>query len=310
MAAQRSPSVVRIARAGLTVAVAIALATVFAGRAWLVAAVLAALAPHALVEWCERRNLGRVATLGVLAAGAFVFTLYVVEPHTTTHGIPTGATFDAYFRDLGDAPEVLRSAVVPVVASGSALLLALLALYVSGTAAEWSARRLDAPLGAIAPSLVLFVAVAALGEGSWVFVTIVYALAIALYLLALHHDDVHERRSWFQAATPHRSRIVQGGVAGALAVAIGAVVLTPALPGATSEAWFDYRSLGDGEGGGLLTATTPIVSIQAKLINDPDHKVFTVDIGDEQPAYWRVIALDSYDGSLWTLGTRVSPPRT
>jgi transglutaminase-like putative cysteine protease len=177
----------------------------------------------------------------------------------------------------------------------------LLALWFAGAIAEWSGRRFDATLGALGPSLVLFVAIAALGEGGWVLVTMAYAFAVGLYLLALHQSEMTERRSWFHTAISHRSRVVQGGVLGAIGIVLVAAIIAPALPGSRSNPWFDYRSLGDGEGGGLLKATTPIVSIQAKLLEDPEREVFTVDIGDAAPAYWRVIALDKYDGSLWTL---------
>jgi transglutaminase-like putative cysteine protease len=301
MAAQRSTSSVCIARAGLTAAVALGLTTVFAERAWLGAALLAAIAPHAIFAWTDRRKVPTLTTVAILLACAFVFTLYAVEPHTTSNGLPTGETFSHYFEDLRDAPHVLRTAIVPVPANGSALLLALLALFVAGAIAEWSARRLDASIGALGPSLVLFVAIAALGEGGWGTVTIAYALAAALYLVALHQAEMTERRSWFHAANLHRSRVLQGGVAGAIGVVLAAAIIAPLLPGSRSDAWFDYRSLGDGEGGGLLKATTPIVSIRAKLLEQPDHTVFTVDIDDASPVYWRVIALDKYDGTLWTL---------
>ncbi|MGQ0824055.1 MAG: transglutaminase TgpA family protein [Actinomycetota bacterium] len=301
MATQRTTPLVGIARAGLTVAVALGLTSVFRDRAWLVAAAVAAVAPHAVIAAGERRRFRALATFTLLIAGALVLTMYVVEPHTLSNGLPTRETFRLYFDDLAHAPEILRSAVVPVEAQGGALMLALLACWVAGAVAEWSARRLDASLGALGPSLVLFVAVAALGDGSWVPVTMGYALAASGYLLVLHQSEATERRSWFHAPRPHRSRTMPGGVAGGIAVVCAAVLLGPLLPGARSNAWFDYRSLGEGDGGGILKATTPIVSIQAKLLSDPEREVFRVRVDDATQTYWRVIALDEYNGELWTL---------
>ena len=186
--------------------------------------------------------------------------------------------------------------MVPVAPVGSALLLALVALWFAGAIAEWSARRYDASLGAIAPSLVLFVAIAALADEGWVWSTVTYGAAAALYLVALHQAEMTDRRSWFHTGEKRQSKVLQGGIIGALVVVLAAAVITPMLPGSRSDAWFDYRSLGKGGNSGLLKATTPIVSIQAKLLEDPEHEVFTVDIGDKQPVYWRVIALDKYDG--------------
>ena len=210
---------------------------------------------------------------------------------------------------------MLRTAAVPVPAVGSALLLALVALWLAGAIAEWSARRYDASLGAIGPSLVLFVAIAALADTGWAWSTITYGLAVTLYLVALHQSEMTERRSWFHAGEKRPSKVLQGGIIGALVVVLAAAIVMPLLPGSRSDAWFDYRSLGKGGNSGLLKATTPIVSIQAKLLENPEHEVFTVDIGDKQPVYWRVIALDKYDGTLWTLedtgepAARLTPPR-
>ena len=309
MATKRPSSFVCITRAGLTASVALGLTSVFAGGPWLFAALAAAIAPHALLAWADRRKLPSYVAIAMVLGGAFLFTLVAVEPHTTNSGIPTSETFSSYFRELRDAPHVLRTAVVPVVATGSALLLALVALWIAGAIAEWSGRRFDATLGALGPSLVLFVAIAAFGEGGWVLHTIVYAFAVGMYLLALHETEMTERRSWFHTATRHRSRVLQGGVLGAVAIVLVAAVVAPLLPGSRSTPWFDYRSLGDGSGGGLLKATTPIVSIQAKLLEDPEREVFTVDIGDAPPVYWRVIALDKYDGKLWTLEDSGEPAK-
>jgi transglutaminase-like putative cysteine protease len=307
MAAQRPSSLVSITRAGLTVAVAVGLTAVFAERAWLTAALVAAIAPHVIIGFAARRRWNAFTTLAALVGALFLLTLYIVEAHTISSALPTQATFSSFFDDLRDAPHVLRTAVVPVAPERGALLLAIVSLFGAGAIAEWSARRLDATLGAMGPSLVMFVTIAALGDGSWVAITILYTLAGALYLLALHHDEVRERRSWFHATEPRRSNTLVGGVIAAAAIVAGAAIIGPGVPGARSEPWIDYRALGDGDGGGLLNAETPIISIQAKLQLDPDRQVFTVDIGEAEPRYWRVIALDEYDGNVWKLNDTGEP---
>src|SRR6266480_3188377 len=122
--------------------------------------------------------------------------------------------------DLARAPSVLRSATVPVQTGGAALLLSFIAVFVAATATEVIARRLDAPIGAVGPSIALYVAVAALGSGRWAPTTACYALVIIAYLVSLQHADVTARRTWFQAGRTRRSQAATGGiVAGALVVA-------------------------------------------------------------------------------------------
>ena len=57
MATKRPSSFVCITRAGLTASVALGLTSVFAGGPWLFAALAAAIAPHALLAWADRRKL-------------------------------------------------------------------------------------------------------------------------------------------------------------------------------------------------------------------------------------------------------------
>lgn len=306
MATQRPSPVVGITRLGLTVAAAFGLGRVFGSGGWPIAAVAAAALPHAIVTYGDRRRWRAPLLLGALVLAAVAFTVYVVEPHTLRGVLPTGETVDAYAENLGNAANELRTAVVPVAPAGSALLLALLSLFVAGAVTEWSARRLEVTLGAISPSLVLFVAIAALGEGAWTAVTAVYALAVAAYLLALHASELLDRRSWFHAGRALHSRLLAGGSVAAVAIVFTAALVGPQVPGARSEAWFDYRSIGDGSGGGgLLKVTTPIVQIQAKLLDNPEEVVMIVTSPIE--TYHRAVALDRYDGNVWTLDDKGDP---
>lgn len=302
MATQRPNVLVALARAGLTVAVAVGLTAVFANRAWLVAALAAAAAPHAVVAFSDARRWRTPLVVSALVVGGLLFGLYVVEVHLLASGLPGDAARSQFVDDLRGMPDTLKSAIVPVDPRGPALLLALLALWTAGSAAEVVARRFDAPLGAVGPSLVLFVAIAALGEGGWAGVTICYGIAVAAYLLVLHHAELLDRRSWFHAAHARRSRVLSGGAVSAVGVVLLAVLVAPVLPGSRGDAWLDYRSIGDGDGGGLLRASSPIVGIRSKLLNDPEREVFTVDPSyDEDLPYWRIIGLDEYDGEFWSL---------
>ena len=104
MATKRPSSFVCITRAGLTASVALGLTSVFAGGPWLFAALAAAIAPHALLAWADRRKLASYVAIAMVLGGAFLFTLVAVEPHTTNSGIPTSETFSSYFRECATRP--------------------------------------------------------------------------------------------------------------------------------------------------------------------------------------------------------------
>ena len=195
---------------------------------------------------------------------------------------------------------MLRTAVVPVPAVGSALLLALVALWFAGAIAEWSARRYDASLGAIAPSLVLFVAIAALADEGWVWSTVTYGLAVTLYLVALHQSELTERRSWFHTGEKRQSKVLQGGIIGALAVVLAAAVVTPLLPGSRSDAWFDYRSLGNG-GNSAAQGHHTHREHPGQVAREPRARGVHGRHRRQAARVLAIIALDKYDGTLWTL---------
>jgi hypothetical protein len=298
MAAQRSSIAVGVARAGLTLATAFALTRVFAGRSWLLAMVLAAVAPAAFLGWAQRRHWHALVRLAVVGAGGIWLSAIVVDPKSTIVGIPSRATLSSLADALSHAPHTLRAAVVPVAPVGSALVLSFVGVYVAAALTAWIATSLDAPIGAFAPSVALFIVVAAVGGGGWVAPTALYGLAALGYLLALAQHDLVTRRTWFHAARPRGSRIAAGGsVVGALAVAIS-LVIGPSMPGAGGSPLLDYKALGRGSEGSLLSAPPPILHIQDKLTQGPVHELFTVK--SARPAYWRVIALDWFtDDNAW-----------
>jgi transglutaminase-like putative cysteine protease len=302
-----------VARASLTLAVAAGLVRVFADGPWLAAVLAAAALPGTILALGAARRWAEWARWTAVGAAAALVTIWTAFPASTERGLPTARSLEALRAGLAAAPAVLRRAEVPVEPAGDALALALVALLVAATATEWAARRLHATLGAASPSLVLFVSITALGDGASGATTAVYASALAAYLVALHHSELTTRRTWFHAPGTRRPRRLGGGAVAAAAAVTVAVVAGPFLPGARSEAWFDYRALGEGSGDASITSTTPIVGVRAKLLEDPEREVLRVttdviEVGAtpaaSEAAYWRTIALDDYQDEVWTVGAR------
>ncbi|HEV7526409.1 MAG TPA: DUF3488 and transglutaminase-like domain-containing protein [Acidimicrobiia bacterium] len=304
MAAHRQSSYITVARALLTGGATLALARVYSGASWVVPLVLAALLPAALLTLGERRRWNSVTTFGVTAVVGVWLAIVVDDPSETLAGIPTPSALASAAHDIARAPHVLRSAVVPVNPVGAALMLAVVATFVAALVAELVARRLVAPIGAIGPSIALYVAVSALGSGRWAPTTAIYALVIVEYLVALQHSEMEARRTWFQSARKRRSQLVTGGAAaGALVVAV-AIAFGPGVPGARSSAWIRYRSLGSGSGSNILNVTSPLVSVKAKLNGKQStSEVFTVKTTETKGNYWRVIALDQFRDDGWGLNS-------
>jgi hypothetical protein len=298
MAAPRASTAVSVTRAGLTVATAVTLARVFAGRSWLVPMVIAAVVPAACLGWTQRHRWHPLVRCAVVGGAGVWLAALVADPSSTVAGVPTRATIASLGHALSGAPHTLRAAVVPVAPSGSALVLAFVGVFAAAALTHWIATSLDAQIGAFAPSVALFIVVAAMGSGGWVAPTALYALAGLSYLLALAQHDLVTRRTWFRASRPRGSRLAAGGtLIGATSVAI-ALIVGPSVPGAGGSPLVDYRHIGRSGEGNLLSAPPPILSILDKLTLGPVQELFTVKA--PRAAYWRVIALDWFtDANAW-----------
>ena len=304
MAAHRESAYLAVSRALLTGGAVMALARVYSGASWAVPMLVAAALPVAALSLGERRRWNPLVSIAGAVFVAAWLAVVVDDPSETVAGIPSASALAAFGHDLSRAPHVLRSAVVPVDPVGAALVLAVIAVFVAALATELIVRRLDAPVGAIGPSVALFVAICALGSGRWAPTTAVYALVIVGYLVALQHAELAARRTWFQSTAHRRSQLVAGGVgAGALVVAL-AVAFGPNVPWARGSALLNYRSLGNGSGSSILNVTSPLVSVGAKLNGENStREVFSVKTTEAKGDYWRVIALDQFQDDGWGLNS-------
>ncbi len=73
-----------------------------------------------------------------------------------------------------------------------------------------------------------------------------------------------------------------------------ALVVGPALPGAGEKAILDTTPVGSG----TRQTVSPLVDIQGRIVDRSDLEAFTV-LADGK-SYWRLTALDEFDGRLWT----------
>ena len=83
-----------------------------------------------------------------------------------------------------------------------------------------------------------------------------------------------------------------GGTLGFAAIVIAPVV-GPLLPGAGDDALIDTRNPRRAR-----RTISPLVDIQGRIANQSDTELFTVKA--PTPAYWRLTALDLFDGRIWS----------
>lgn len=242
---------------------------------------------------------------GSLAAGltSFVGTAAAtVAIHYSSSAVaavvPTGATVDRLRLDLEDAGRLFDSLQAPVPAITGFLVISSIAFWIIAFASDWAAFRMFAPGQALVPVLTVLIFVALLGvEAGRVRTTGTIVVCGLLFVLAHRAARRVSQGTWLGEGPVRGFASIMGAglVVGLIAILVG-VLGGPVVPGANEAPLVE---LGDNErkDNKPLEVISPLVQIQPRLVNQSDRVMFTVE--STEPAFWRIAALDEFDGSLW-----------
>ncbi len=289
-----------LALVGVSAAAVVGLRPLFDDWSYAPPLVAVAVAAHLTVAGTRRVGLGLLAASAIAIAAFTLTTTWLFERTTTWYGLPTTASWHAATSQLGDGWARFQEVVAPAHPHTGFLVATAVALWLAAFVADWAAFRLWAPFEAIVPAagLVLFAAV--LGSTGHGVGTAALFLAAALAFLLLHRAYRQETTMrWVAAGTGRgtRSLLARGAALAAVALAVG-VVAAPRLPGAGAPGLIALD--GHGGGHGPRVTLSPLVDIRARLIDQRHTEVFTVH--SPVPAYWRLTALDRFDGQIWSSG--------
>ena len=279
----------------LTAAAAFGFCRLFIGWSFLPPLLLAAAGSHLLAAACRRRGWNVVLALLASAGGlALLVTLAFYRP-TSFYGLPTMDTWDAMWADIELSWSQFATAKAPVPADTGYLVAAVIGVWFAAFLADSFAFRALASIEAILPSGILFVFAAALGTDNYRWLSTALWLGAALLAFALHRTMAQDGGGWLAGirrgtvGSVTRTAAIIG-----LAVVALALVVGPALPGAGEKAILDTTPVGSG----TRQTVSPLVDIQGRIVDRSDLEAFTV-LADGK-SYWRLTALDEFDGRLWT----------
>lgn len=257
---------------------------------------LAAAAAGAVVAWALRRARAPALLAASASFAAFVwFTSIVFFRDTMLGPLPSGRSLTLIWQSMAEGVRRSQSDTAPVPPDVPFLCLAALAVWATAWLADDAAIKLRHPMLAIGVSVPLFVLPGTIVESDrrWLEV----ALYLGASLWVIFQDERFRLAGW--------GRLVGLGRPGwrpGLAVRLGvaatllALVATPILPG-----YGDPPGLrGVSGGGGDRITVNPLVSIRPRLTNDRISDLFIVR--SPVATYWRLTALDRFDGLFWTSG--------
>lgn len=238
------------------------------------------------------------AALAALAIGAVVI---VITQYMSTAWLvlPSPDTFSAINSDMDSAWAVFRDQRAPAPVEPGFVVATSITVWVIAFVADWGAFRTGVSFEALLPPATLFLFASVLGaEGQRGLGAAVFVAAAMLFLL-LHRTWRQEDSASWAALHEQRGRwslVSTGSVLAAMAVVAGACV-GPMLPGAGAEPIFPWRDIGDKQEARVVLS--PLVDIRGRLVDQPETQVFTVQTDDGEGYYWRLTALDAFDGTIW-----------
>ena len=289
------------------------------GPAWQLVLV-AALLLGCVITWVARSyRLKAVGIIGGNVAGMALATIHIAAPDTAFLGIlPTWSTFTETGRELEFAMDLIRFGTAPIVPVAGLILILTWVFWVIGMLIVWGLHA-GRPAIAVVPGIVLYLQLATMDRSpdrGWAAVT--YLAIVVATLAAIAHD---ERTVGSGRVRNAERRFVRGGTATlpiilvslVLVVGVSAILfVTNRLPGAGVLNW---RTSGFGNGlfGGV--SFNHFVGIHQRLVNLSNDPVFSATVHgavEEEELYWKLIALEEFDGTNWFPRQSVSsrPPET
>ena len=269
-------------------------ARLFGDAGWVVPVFVAVAGAHT-VGALTRRWSARAAG-AAHGAGLALLLAESVGGHTA-YGIPTPATMSALGRAVSRAPDALRAAIAPAPTTPELILLVVAGLWLAVAVADGLAHRRRAGLAAVLPLVVLPIVVAALGSDRLrAPLTFALAATIALYATVDRAAGLPAGHARLLRPAPRRT-LLRASLAGpALALGLAAVLLGPVVPG-VGRAVVDVHAFGVTLDVSRIELN-PMVDIQPQLLAARRTELFTVRA--TAPAYWRLTALDRFDGRRWS----------
>lgn len=281
----------------VTMATAFGFRRLFEDNSFLFVVMGAAVGSHLIAGLTRRVGWGIGRSALASAAGLVLFVTWTNFLDSTAYGFPTGATIDALRADADAAWLVFQDVLAPAPVEPGFVIALAVGIWLAGFLADWAAFRLWSPVEAVVPASALFLFASLLGaDRDRVACTAIFLAAVFSFELLHHVAKQLSTRHWINADAEQggRSLVAGGAVMAALAV-LTAVLIGPALPGAEDPPVIEWRDIGDDSP--ARVTVSPMVSIRSQLVDQPDVEVFTVET--DQPAYWRLTALDEFDGEIW-----------
>ncbi len=279
---------------------------IFVGGDWLWPLIITAVLTHWVsATW---RNIPAPTSIQIAAVlvGTTTAAAWLLAPETMRFWLPSANTFHRFGELLNQAAHQYTQARAPIEATDGFVLATIVGVVVVGLMAEIGTFTIFTPLQAIIPMVTLFGLTSVLGNGrNATFFTLMFVASATMFFLGYNRSlfDVKRTRWVNHSADETNSTLLRSGVILATITLAVIAVVGPALPDTLERAWWSWHEPNASLGAeGDRQIISPLVDIQGRLVNQSREIAFTVE--SPQGAYWRLMALDQFDGQTWQATSR------
>ncbi|MYG58577.1 MAG: hypothetical protein F4067_08660 [Acidimicrobiia bacterium] len=286
----------------LTAATAFSLVRVFEGDHWVLPVFIAAAASHLLALVVRRIGWGMLVSALTSAVGLILAVTWALYWDTAYWGLPAADTQKTMADDLERAWTNFGELSPPVEPVDGFTVSAMAAVWLLAFFNDWAAMRLRALFEPMVLPIVAIGFTGLVGTNEQRVLTIGVFTAALLVFATIHRVVARTAgAAWLGGegrASRGRRALLGGGVAIAVVALAGALAAGPVL-GSNEDPLVDLsEAVERGRRSSGRVVISPLVDIRGRLVSQADTVMFRVR-ADER-SYWRLTALDDFDGQVWT----------
>lgn len=286
----------------LTAATAFSLIRVFEGDDWVLPVFIAAAVGHLLALIARRIGWGMLISALVSGVGLILAVTWAIYWETAFWGLPSADTRTALADSLEQAWSDFGELSAPVEPVDGFTVSAMAAVWLLAFFSDWTAMRMRALFESMVLPIVAVGFTGLVGTDERRVLTIGAFIAALLGFATIHRVAARTAgASWLGGegrAARGRRALVSGGIAIAAVALAGAIAAGPVL-GSNDDPLIDLTEAAKrGRRSSGRVVISPLVDIRGRLVGQTDTVMFRVRT--EERSYWRLTALDEFDGQVWT----------
>lgn len=286
----------------LTATTALSLIRVFEGDDWVLPVLWAVAASHLLALVVRRIGWGMLVSALVSAVGLVLAVTWSLYWDTVYWGLPGPDTQAALADDLQRAWANFGELSPPVEPVDGFTVSAMAAVWLLAFFNDWTAMRMQASFEPMVLPIAAIGFTGLVGADEHRVLTIGLFTAALLLFGTIHRVVARTAgAAWLggQGRASSGRRALLGGGAAVAAVALAAALAAGPVLGSNNDPLVDLtEAVERGRRSSGRVVISPLVDIRGRLVSQSDTVMFRVRA--EERSYWRLTALDEFDGQVWT----------